>query len=181
MDAGVGNGISLLAERRQAVKHPGCKRDGISKKRGQRQAEHDGEHRHPAVESSFLPGPQLVRPRRHGVGELDELAAEGGFAQEQDEGVEHHPHASCYVQRVDGDAVPQTSKGTGHAPDDPGNPAEPPVPPGHAIIGGGSRWLRGCCLELVILRTHGPPSSRGVRGQLPAPHLRPSSAGCPSR
>lgn len=42
----------------------------------------------PAVESSFLPGPQLVRPRRHGVGELDELAAEGGFAQEQDEGVE---------------------------------------------------------------------------------------------
>lgn len=42
----------------------------------------------PAVESSFLPGPQLVRPRGDGVRELDELAAERGFAQEQDKGVE---------------------------------------------------------------------------------------------
>lgn len=42
----------------------------------------------PAVESGFLPGPQLVRPRRDGIRKLDKLAAEGGFAQEQDKGVE---------------------------------------------------------------------------------------------
>lgn len=42
----------------------------------------------PAVESSFLPGPQLVCPRGDGVRKLDKLAAEGRFAQEQDEGVE---------------------------------------------------------------------------------------------
>lgn len=42
----------------------------------------------PAVEGGFLPGPQPVGPGGHGVGELDELAAERSLAQEQDESVE---------------------------------------------------------------------------------------------
>lgn len=51
-----------------------------------------------------------------------------------------------------------------HAPDDPGNPAEPPVPPGHALLGGGGRGLGGCCCcrrELLILRAHLPPAAGG--------------------
>lgn len=56
-----------------------------------------------------------------------------------------------------------------HAPDDPGNPAEPPVPPGHAIISGGRCWLRGCCLELLILRAHGLTAAGGSKGSSPLP------------
>lgn len=48
----------------------------------------------PAVESCFLPGPQPVSPGGHGVGELDELAAERGLTQEQDEGVESPERAN---------------------------------------------------------------------------------------
>lgn len=116
--------LLLLPEGGQSVKHAGGEGDGVAEECGQRQAEHDGEHSHPAgtgaalsawpcsprpagvfpspgcapgsppgpcspaVEGCFLPGSQLVGPGGNGVGELDELAAERGLAQEQDEGVE---------------------------------------------------------------------------------------------
>lgn len=116
--------LLLLPEGRQAVEHARGEGDGVAEERGERQAEHDGEHGHPgrtgaalsagprsprhsggvlppgcapreppgasspAVERCLLPGPQPVGPGGRGVGELDELAAERGLAQEQHEGVE---------------------------------------------------------------------------------------------
>lgn len=77
------------------------------------------------------------------------------------------PGRSCAMQEG-----PCRGKGIlTHAPDEPGNPAEPPVPPGHAFVGGGGRCLGGCCCccwELLILRAHLPPAAGSS-----APHSPP--------
>lgn len=52
----------------------------------------------PAVEDSLLPGAQPVHLLRHGVRKLNELAAKGCLAEQQDEGV----HAGGQGERVAG-------------------------------------------------------------------------------
>lgn len=89
------------------------------------------------------------------------------------------PRALACTSRASGEPLAAREGILTHAPDDPGNPAEPPVPPGHAIIGGGSRWLRGCCLELVILRTHGPPAPGGSGGSSLLPTCAPAVQDAP--
>lgn len=54
------------------------------------------------------------------------------------------------------------------APDDPGDAAQPPIPPGHAIIVAGVSWGRGGRLELVLLGAHGSRLPQGP-GAAPLP------------
>lgn len=53
----------------------------------------------PAVEDGLLPGAQLVHLRRHRVGELDERAAEGHLAEQQDEGIRAGGREGAWADR----------------------------------------------------------------------------------
>lgn len=106
LQPGVGHRVTLLSQGRQAVKDPRGEGNGVSEQGGNGETQTHGEQSHPAVEEGFLPRLEFVGARRDRIGKLYELAAEGDLAQEEHEGIQHHPHSCSDVQRVYSDTVP---------------------------------------------------------------------------